>query len=129
MIALGGGQVLLRGRAVVDVDRAVRAVVDTSRRLDGIVPPPRLVALLAVLDVEAAAALAEVGHVGRPPETDLPGLNQQVLTTTEVAQMMRLSERTVRRRAVEFGGRKGSSGWQFDGVAVAAARADWQAAA
>jgi hypothetical protein len=121
---LGGGQILLRGRAVVDAYRLAQSAAEQVCRRDGLVLPVRVTELLAVLRVEAEAVLASVaadGQTATPqpvPAAEL-GVGDPV-GVEEVAQMAGISVRSARRMAHELGGRKLGRAWVFDRAEVVA---------
>ena len=126
VLALGGGQVLLRGLAVVDAARLVEVAADLMRRRDGIAPPPRLQVLRRALRVEAAA-VAVRGHADVRSSAELAesavGSAADTLTTTAAAAVLGLSERQVRRLAGDLGGHRAGRAWLFDSDTVAAVAA------
>src|SRR5215217_2048697 len=58
VIALGNGQILLRGAVVIDCWRAVSSAVRNAQRRDGLNPPARLITLERLLATEAQLATA-----------------------------------------------------------------------
>jgi hypothetical protein len=113
LISLGGGWVLVRGLALADASRAVSYVVKQGRR-DG-VRAPRLTRLEVALRTETAAAN---GHANAPTDAAVLPFVQDLMTSKEVAHIMQLSERQIRRKAAELGGRKRGHDWLFDPVIV-----------
>ena len=66
VLALGGGQILLRGAAVIDCWRAVSSTIRNAQRRDGLNPPARLIMLERGLTKEApTSCLRCAGRVDR----------------------------------------------------------------
>jgi hypothetical protein len=122
VIGLGNGTAVLHGQALAETSRLISWAVKELRRRDGI-HAPRLTRLEAVLRTEAAASLTVNGHAVGPTDGAVVAFRTDLITTEEVAPIMRLSERQIRRRAVELGGRQVAGRWLFDPVIVAAAAA------
>lgn len=124
VIRLGGGQLLLRGAALVDTWHLARSGAEVASRRDGIALSPRVRRLLAALEQEAGSVIAAVSADGptdvRAPV--LPGSSppDDQLTTEEVARMMRCSTRHIRRCAETLGGRRFGGRWVFSRAEVAA---------
>jgi hypothetical protein len=119
VIGLGRGVVLLHGQALVETSRLISWAVKELNRRDG-VHAPRLDRLDAILRAEAAANGHAIGHTEPTPAA----FTQDVMSTEEVAEVMQLSPRHVRRKAHELGGRKIGHDWMFDPVIIAAAAAE-----
>lgn len=119
LLRLGGGQLLVRGPAVLDLLRLVDLGVRVTRQRDQIEPPPRVRRLLQVLG-EEAAELAAVGHEDVRDDDDLPASALELVTVTEVAHMLGRSTRQARRLMPDFGARKVGGVWSVDRAAVAA---------
>ena len=119
MVALGGGWVLLRGAALADVARALAVAIEVARRRDGLEAPPRVLQLAELLRREARV-MAAPGHAATPTVPD-PAECPTELDTAAAAVALGCSERTVRRRAAELGGRRVGRAWLYEPAAVAAA--------
>jgi hypothetical protein len=130
IIALGGGQILLRGAVVIDCWRAVSSAIRNAQRRDGLNPPARLITLERLLAQEAQLATAS-GRLDVLGSTFLPPFPQdvEVIDTTKAGRLLGLSGRQVRRLARELGGRKVAGCWAFDSMIVAAIAAEKKEAA
>lgn len=118
VLVLGGGHVLLSGRALVQVVRFVEVGVAVARR-DGIATPPEVTELVATLRAAAGAAVdaARLEVAAVVEERD----ESEVVGVGEAAAMLGLCVRQVRRRAArDFGGRKRGGDWLLDRALVAA---------
>jgi hypothetical protein len=122
MLGLGGGQVLLRGPAVVEVSRALDWAIRIQERRDSVHASRPLRELQQLLADEAAQVSArprgDVRNSGAVPGS------QNMITTDEAAAMLRRSPRQVRRLAAELEGRRVGTSWVFDRDLVAAAAAE-----
>ena len=113
--------VLVEGRELVFVSRAVDAVLDQQRRRDGIYPAPWLRELSEELRAASAACLARPGQRDVPVELSSAPffVGEDWITTKEAATMMGISARTVRRRATDLGARRVGGRLLIDPVVVA----------
>ena len=122
MLGLGGGQVLIRGAAVVEVSRALDWAIRIQERRDSVHASRPLRELQQLLADEAAQVSArprgDVRNSGAVPGS------QNMITTDEAAAMLRRSPRQVRRLAAELEGRRVGTSWVFDRDLVAAAAAE-----
>jgi hypothetical protein len=125
VLALGGGQILLRGAAVIDCWRAVSSTIRNAQRRDSLHSPARLITLERGLAKEAQLAAAS-GRLDVRDGTFLPPFSQnvEVIDATEAGRLLGLSSRQVRRLSAELGGRKVAGRWLFDSMAVAAHAVD-----
>jgi hypothetical protein len=119
VIRLGGGQLLLRGPAVIDLWRLANNAAQMASRRDGIVLSPTAKALLAALQQEAALAMSACPPADVRDAAPLSLSAEDQLTTEEVSHMMNLSSRQVRRCAASLGARRIAGRWAFDRSAVA----------
>jgi hypothetical protein len=126
VIPLGGGQVLLRGPAVVDAWRLARSAAEQVSQRDGIVLPPRLRELLAALEQEAAQVVDSVaGNAEFREAASVSALStDDRITTVEAAAMLQCTPRTVRNHAADLSGRQVAGRWVFSRAAVAAQLAE-----
>jgi hypothetical protein len=122
VLGLGNGTAILTGKGLVEASRLIGWAIRELSRRDAI-QAPRLARLDTVLRSEAAASMAANGHPDRHTEDAMVGYPQDLLTTDEVAALMQISPRHVRRKALELCGRKRGHDWLFDPVIVAAAAA------
>ena len=124
MESLGGGQVLLRGAALVDTRNLARSAAQQATRRDGIGLPQRIRSLLAVLDREAEQVITAMSANGPTDVRRLPDLElsepDKDLTASEVAEMMQCTARHVRRCAETLGGRRVGGRWVFTRAEVVA---------
>ncbi|GAB2661367.1 hypothetical protein [Kribbella swartbergensis] len=120
---LGNGQVLLRSRALVDVCRLALAGARQAERQDGIGLSAGTRALLAALCAEAEQVLSATADVRADDRADLPESAAMpasvAIDTEEVARMLHMSTRHVRRIAPSLGGRRVDGHWQFDRTELA----------
>jgi hypothetical protein len=130
VIALGNGQILLRGAVVIDCWRAVSSAIRNAQRRDGLNPPARLITLERLLATEGQLATA-AGRLDVREGTFLPPFPQDVdvIAATQASRLLGLSPRQVRRLAPEFDGRNVAGHWTFDALTVAAVAADRKRAA
>lgn len=123
ILELGGGQLLLRGLAVVDASRLIDAGIRAGEA-DGIRQPPRVQQLVAALTREAVAArgqsAADVstggqigGDDGGERASSRP-VGTRTARDAAAALGCVMSERTLRRRAGEFGGQLVAGRWTVD---------------
>jgi hypothetical protein len=126
VLALAPGVVVLRGRVLVDVARAVTAALAAAERLDGLVAPPRLVELRRTLDREARAVAAASGRADVPGDRDLAESMADVrhMSTKEAGELLKLSTRQVRRLAADLGAHKVAARWLIPCDAAAALSAE-----
>jgi hypothetical protein len=122
IIALGGGQVLLRGPAVVEVSRAIDWMIRVHERRDSVHASKPLRALQQLLAAEAAQVSARTFADVRNAAVVPP--SQNMITTEEAAAMIRRSPRQIRRLAADLEGRQIAGRWLFDPDVVAAAAAE-----
>jgi hypothetical protein len=122
VLGLGNGTAILTGQGLAEASRLISWAVKELRRRDAI-HAPRLDRLDAILQAEATAATAVVGHPVGIADPTMVGYPQDLLTSKEVADIMQLSERHVRRTAAQLGGRKRGHDWLFDPAIVHAAAA------
>lgn len=126
VLPLGGGQVLLRGAAVVDVWYLAKSAADQASRRDGISLSPRVRDLLAALEAEACQVIGSV--VGSPEfrgaEFLEPWASHDQISTEEAARMLKCTDRWVRYRAESLGGRRIAGRWVFSRAEVVAQIAD-----
>lgn len=102
--------VLLDGEALALARRCVE-IAQAARRRNGLSPDRRLVAL--------AAALAGPGQPDSDHDTPGDdGVMSSFVTIAQAADMLGVSERTVRRLAPGLGGRKAGAVWLVDEAAV-----------
>lgn len=97
LVLLEGGQVLLGGPAVLDVNHMLQQVARLSRDRDGIGLSPRLRLLLATF--AAAAQETRTAASGRPEVPQLPDRAlspMDPIDTKEAARMLGCGERNVR---------------------------------
>lgn len=120
---LGGGQVLIRGRVLVDLWRLAAAGARQAERQDGIALSAATAGLLEALRREAEqvpSAAADVRAEVRPDVSELTAVpTSEALGAEEVAQMMNVSARHVRRIAPTLGGYRVDGHWRFDPVELA----------
>lgn len=120
-VQLLGDAVVLRGPAAIDAYRLMARGVDAARREDGIQPSERLEQLLAALRASADAAMSAAGHADvREVPTSAVSTPGSRIGTREVADLLGLSERHVRRLAPEFNGRRHGNTWTYETTAVEA---------
>jgi hypothetical protein len=116
--------ITLRGVAVVDCARAVRAVIDSGRRRDGIEPPKRLQILAAILTEKAERVLSRARqgdvalHDGQQ-EFGRVDVTADWIGTREAAKVMQVSHRSAQRLAKSLGARRVAGRWLIDPAAVA----------
>ena len=104
-----GDAILFRGPAVRDLAYLLpRAVVDAARR-DGITPPRRWRQILETVQ-ETARAMSACPATDVRSDADPP----LSMTTREVAELLGIDERSVRRLGSKVGGRKVRNEWIFD---------------
>jgi hypothetical protein len=123
LLRLGGGQVLLRGPALLAVSRLAAAGVKRWYGVDGSTISPGMRQILEQLAAEASE------HVRGDVRSDVPGvpsvassevMEPQPLSSAEAADLLGCSERHVRRIATSLGGRRDGASWTFDAAAVMA---------
>jgi hypothetical protein len=109
------GALLIRGRAVVDLWWLARSAADQASRRDGIVLSVPLRSLLDALEREARTVTSSV-----VPETEfrrsVPEASSDPddeITSHDAARLLHCTERYVRYRAAELGGRKRAGRWVF----------------
>jgi hypothetical protein len=122
MLGLGGGQVLLRGGAVVEVARALDWLIRVHERRDSVHASQPLRALQQLLAAEAAQVSARTFADVR--KTAVVPTSQNMITSEEAAAMLQRSPRQVRRLAADLEGRQIAGRWLFDRDLVAAAAAE-----
>jgi hypothetical protein len=130
---LGGGQLLVRGLAVLRLHRWATAAVAIARRRDGMgTLDPDARELLAALEAEARAAVSTAqdaearAGMSAGPQRDIrrradvqPSPQDDLMISTEEArQLLGLSPRHVRRLAPQLDGRQVAGRWLFPRSAV-----------
>jgi hypothetical protein len=125
MLGLGGGQVLLRGPALLEVSRALEWMIRVHERRDSVNASQPLRALQQLLATEAAqvAMSARTFADVRKPADVQPSQNIMI-TSEEAAHMLQLSTRQIRRLAADLEGRQIAGRWLFDRLIVAAVAAE-----
>ncbi len=112
-----GVAVLLQGPAVVDAAYLVGVAVTALSRRDGIQPIARWLALHRAL----TSAMSDAGRADIPESSDEPQLApEQLISTTEVAAMLQITERQARRLAADLCARRAGRALVFDRGAVQA---------
>lgn len=125
---LGNGQVLLRGRAVVRVASGMKAAVALVAGRDGGHVDRELAVVLRALEVEAKTYMSEGPHAIWQNRGVSGGSVIEPMSTEEVAMILEMTPRHVRRLAQQLGGYRLRGRWIFDRAAVAAAAEDRRAA-
>lgn len=123
LVRLGGGQLLVRGSAVLDLVRLAELGARVARQRDGIEPPARIRALLEALTAEAAELplMSADGHADVRREADrAASAALELIDVAEVANMLTLSIRQARRLMPDLGGRKVGRSWRIDRATAAA---------
>jgi hypothetical protein len=102
LVRLGGGQVLLRGSALLDVLRALDAAQLVARR-DGLPPPRQWVWLRAQVAAECeripparTAPAGSADRMGSAPAAVFEIVDTDLIGTREVARMLGCQPRNVR---------------------------------
>jgi hypothetical protein len=122
MLGLGGGQVLLRGPALLEVARALDWMIRVHERRDSVHASRPLRALQQLLADEAAQVSARTFADVR--STAVVASSSDMITSEEAAPMLRRSPRQVRRLAADLEGRQVAGRWLFDRATVAAVAAE-----
>jgi len=117
-----GSAVLLQGQAVLAAQGLIAIGVRETTRRDGISPSPGLQALLRVLS-EVALDIRSESAPGRPQTVPIvadaaSSTVQDELTTNEVATMLGIGARQVRRLAPGLGGHLVRGSWIFPRSAI-----------
>ncbi len=120
IIRLGGGQVLLRGPAVLDAARLVEHGVRLTRQRDNIAPNPHVLSLLDALRAEAGELMSAVGHSDVRDHDDQPPSEHEEITAAEAAELLGVTDRHIRRLAPDLGARKVGGAWVYERSAVTA---------
>jgi hypothetical protein len=131
LVRLGGGQVLIRGSALLDLLRALDAALAVSRRVDHVYPNSRVLWLRE----ELAAAAETIRAGGTAPSGSHPGMGSadevcvgivdatDLVDTKEAAAMLGCQPRNVRdlhARKVLESGRLVAGRLMFERVEIAA---------
>jgi hypothetical protein len=118
-----GDAVLLTGPAVKAARLLVERGAAQTMSQDGISMPP--VVRLLLTELIAAAAMSAAGPDGRP-QAEVPSQSTttplDALTTKEVAAVLNVSDRHVRRLITTLDGRRRSRDWVFSRAVVEAYR-------
>ena len=122
-IRLSGGHVVLSGEATIQVWRFMSRAADLVSRGDGVPIPPRLQVLLEVLRTAAAEAMSEMSaaDVRGLPVAPVSDPTDEI-TTSEAAEMLKVTDRHVRRIHQTLDGCRRGNQWVFSRAAVTAYR-------
>jgi len=120
-----GAAVLLQGAAVPEISYLVGLGVRYRANLDGAAPSVRQRQLLRILADAAEATLAAPATGGHADIPAAPHLGESVVGvgTAEVASVLGVTARHVRRLAADLDGRRVKGAWRFERAAVIAYRA------
>lgn len=109
-----GSAVLLQGPALQDAAFLVAVGVRALSNRDGVAPMPRWLTLQAQLK-RASDLVADDGTAELPEAQHLPRLAEdQLISTREAADMLKISERQVRNLAADLGARRAGRALVFD---------------